>query len=53
MTGSVLIVLLGMLLVPSLGWRWMIRISIAPSLVLIFLFKVCPLSILVLWAEPS
>lgn len=55
-----LIVLLGMLLVPSLGWRWMIRISIAPSLILIFLFKV-GVSVLVLrlsrpdpslWSKP-
>lgn len=36
-----LIIILGMLLVPTLGWRWMIRVSIAPSLILIFLFKVC------------
>lgn len=42
-----LIVLLGMLLVPSLGWRWMIRVSIAPSVILIFLFKV-GVSVLVL-----
>lgn len=40
MAGSLLIILLGMLLVPSLGWRWVIRISITPSLILIFLFKV-------------
>lgn len=36
-----LIIILGMLLVPTLGWRWMIRLSVAPSLILIFLFKVC------------
>lgn len=41
MIGSMLIIILGMLLVPTLGWRWMIRVSIAPSLILIFLFKVC------------
>lgn len=40
MTGSVLIIVLGMLVVPTLGWRWMIRLSITPSIVLIFLFKV-------------
>uniref|UniRef100_A0A3Q3IV09 Major facilitator superfamily (MFS) profile domain-containing protein n=1 Tax=Monopterus albus TaxID=43700 RepID=A0A3Q3IV09_MONAL len=44
MTGSMLIILLGMLVVPTLGWRWMIRISITPSVILIFLFRVrCPL----------
>uniref|UniRef100_H3CCS1 SVOP-like n=1 Tax=Tetraodon nigroviridis TaxID=99883 RepID=H3CCS1_TETNG len=42
MAGSLLIILLGMLLVPSLGWRWVIRISITPSLILIFLFKFIP-----------
>uniref|UniRef100_A0A3Q3IV21 Major facilitator superfamily (MFS) profile domain-containing protein n=1 Tax=Monopterus albus TaxID=43700 RepID=A0A3Q3IV21_MONAL len=39
MTGSMLIILLGMLVVPTLGWRWMIRISITPSVILIFLFR--------------
>lgn len=47
MSGSMLIILLGLLLVPSLGWRWMIRVSIAPSVILIFLFKV-GVSVLVL-----
>ncbi|TNM91455.1 putative transporter SVOPL isoform X2 [Takifugu flavidus] len=42
MIGSMLIIILGMLLVPTLGWRWMIRVSIAPSLILIFLFKFIP-----------
>lgn len=40
MLGSMLIIILGMLVVPSLGWRWMIRISVAPSIILIFLFRV-------------
>lgn len=40
MIGSMLIILLGMLVVPTLGWRWMIRISVTPSIILIFLFKV-------------
>lgn len=40
MTGSMLIILLGMLVVPTMGWRWMIRLSITPSIILIFLFKV-------------
>ncbi|XP_013881342.1 putative transporter SVOPL [Austrofundulus limnaeus] len=42
MTGSVLIIVLGMLVVPTLGWRWMIRLSITPSVILIFLFKFIP-----------
>lgn len=42
MTGSMLIIILGMLVVPSLGWRWMIRLSVAPSVLLIFLFKFIP-----------
>ncbi|XP_024142485.1 putative transporter SVOPL [Oryzias melastigma] len=42
MIGSMLIIVLGMLVVPTLGWRWMIRISVTPSVVLIFLFKFIP-----------
>ncbi|XP_028254569.1 putative transporter SVOPL isoform X2 [Parambassis ranga] len=42
MMGSMLIILLGMLVVPFLGWRWMIRISVTPSIILIFLFKFIP-----------
>ncbi|XP_038564606.1 putative transporter SVOPL isoform X1 [Micropterus salmoides] len=42
MLGSMLIILLGMLVVPTLGWRWMIRISVSPSIILIFLFKFVP-----------
>ncbi|XP_041637301.1 putative transporter SVOPL [Cheilinus undulatus] len=42
MAGSMLIILLGMLLIPTLGWRWMIRISITPSIILIFLFRFIP-----------
>uniref|UniRef100_A0A8D3AHL4 Major facilitator superfamily (MFS) profile domain-containing protein n=1 Tax=Scophthalmus maximus TaxID=52904 RepID=A0A8D3AHL4_SCOMX len=42
MLGSMLIIILGMLVVPSLGWRWMIRISVAPSIILIFLFRFIP-----------
>uniref|UniRef100_A0A3Q3FFU7 SVOP-like n=1 Tax=Labrus bergylta TaxID=56723 RepID=A0A3Q3FFU7_9LABR len=40
MLGSMLIIVLGMCVVPTLGWRWMIRISVTPSIILIFLFKV-------------
>ncbi|KAF7650433.1 hypothetical protein LDENG_00126270 [Lucifuga dentata] len=42
MSGSMLIIVLGMLVVPTLGWRWMIRISVVPSIILIFLFKYVP-----------
>ncbi|XP_030005621.1 putative transporter SVOPL [Sphaeramia orbicularis] len=42
MIGSMLIIILGMLVVPTLSWRWMIRISITPSVILIFLFKYIP-----------
>ncbi|KAM9846182.1 putative transporter SVOPL isoform 2-T2 [Aulostomus maculatus] len=42
MLGSMLIIILGMLVVPTLSWRWMVRISVAPSIILIFLFKFIP-----------
>ncbi|XP_053169837.1 putative transporter SVOPL [Scomber japonicus] len=42
MTGSMLIIVLGMLVVPTMGWRWMIRLSVTPSIILIFLFKFIP-----------
>ncbi|KAM4569748.1 putative transporter SVOPL isoform 2-T3 [Odontesthes bonariensis] len=42
MMGSMLIIILGMLVVPTLGWRWMIRLSVTPSIILIFLFKFIP-----------
>uniref|UniRef100_A0A3B4AU28 Major facilitator superfamily (MFS) profile domain-containing protein n=1 Tax=Periophthalmus magnuspinnatus TaxID=409849 RepID=A0A3B4AU28_9GOBI len=42
MLGAMLIIILGMLVVPTLGWRWMIRISVTPSVILIFLFKFIP-----------
>ncbi|XP_070785149.1 putative transporter SVOPL isoform X1 [Enoplosus armatus] len=42
MMGSMLIIILGMVVVPTLGWRWMIRISVTPSVILIFLFKFIP-----------
>uniref|UniRef100_A0A3B4UAU4 SVOP-like n=1 Tax=Seriola dumerili TaxID=41447 RepID=A0A3B4UAU4_SERDU len=42
MLGSMLIIILGMLVVPVLGWRWMIRMSVTPSVLLIFLFKFIP-----------
>lgn len=42
MIGSMLIIILGMLVVPTLGWRWMIRFSVTPSIILIFLFRYVP-----------
>ncbi|XP_077449444.1 putative transporter SVOPL isoform X2 [Stigmatopora argus] len=42
MLGSVLIIFLGMLVVPTLGWRWMIRLSVVPSIFLLFLFRFIP-----------
>ncbi|XP_034058156.1 putative transporter SVOPL isoform X3 [Gymnodraco acuticeps] len=42
MIGSMLIIVLGMLVVPSFGWRWMIRLSVTPSIILLFLFKFIP-----------
>ncbi|XP_031414596.1 putative transporter SVOPL [Clupea harengus] len=42
MFGSMLIIVLGMTVIPTLGWRWMIRISIVPSIILILLFKFIP-----------
>ncbi len=40
MLGSMLIIILGMTVVPTMGWRWMIRFSIIPSIILIGLFMV-------------
>ncbi|XP_049329213.1 putative transporter SVOPL [Astyanax mexicanus] len=45
MVGSLLIIILGMTVVPTLGWRWMIRFSIIPSLILIGLFQFIPESV--------
>uniref|UniRef100_W5NJX4 SVOP-like n=2 Tax=Lepisosteus oculatus TaxID=7918 RepID=W5NJX4_LEPOC len=42
MLGAVLMVFLAMTVIPSLGWRWMIRISIIPSIILMFLFQFIP-----------
>lgn len=42
MLGSMLIIILGMTVVPTLGWRWMIRFSMAPSIILLFLFRYIP-----------
>ncbi|MBN3304524.1 SVOPL protein, partial [Amia calva] len=42
MLGAVFMVLLGMTVIPTLGWRWMIRLSIIPSLILLVLFQFIP-----------
>ncbi|KAL6460251.1 hypothetical protein MHYP_G00320100 [Metynnis hypsauchen] len=42
MIGSLLIIILGMTVVPTLGWRWMIRLSVIPGLILIGLFQFIP-----------
>ncbi|XP_017554317.1 putative transporter SVOPL isoform X2 [Pygocentrus nattereri] len=42
MMGSLLIIILGMTVVPTLGWRWMIRLSVVPGLILIGLFQLIP-----------
>uniref|UniRef100_A0A4W5L8A6 SVOP-like n=1 Tax=Hucho hucho TaxID=62062 RepID=A0A4W5L8A6_9TELE len=42
MVGSMLIILLGMTVVPTLGWRWMIRLSVIPSVLLLLLFQLIP-----------
>lgn len=42
MLGSMLIIVLGMTVVPTMGWRWMIRFSVIPSLILIGLFMFIP-----------
>uniref|UniRef100_A0A8C9RDA8 SVOP-like n=1 Tax=Scleropages formosus TaxID=113540 RepID=A0A8C9RDA8_SCLFO len=40
MVGSMLIIILGLTVVPTMGWRWMIRFSVVPSIVLLGLFQV-------------
>ncbi|KAJ8382707.1 hypothetical protein SKAU_G00034850 [Synaphobranchus kaupii] len=42
MAGSMLIIVLGMTVVPVMGWRWMIRLSVIPSFILMLLFQVIP-----------
>ncbi|XP_062861353.1 putative transporter SVOPL [Trichomycterus rosablanca] len=42
MLGSMLIIILGMTVVPTMGWRWMIRLSVIPGVVLIGLFQLIP-----------
>ncbi|KAL0962681.1 hypothetical protein UPYG_G00343920 [Umbra pygmaea] len=42
MIGSMLIIVLGMTVVPTLGWRWMIRLSVIPSIFILILFQFIP-----------
>ncbi|XP_053364813.1 putative transporter SVOPL [Clarias gariepinus] len=42
MLGSLLIIILGMTVVPTMGWRWMIRFSVIPGVLLIILFQFIP-----------
>ncbi|XP_018602612.1 putative transporter SVOPL isoform X1 [Scleropages formosus] len=42
MVGSMLIIILGLTVVPTMGWRWMIRFSVVPSIVLLGLFQFIP-----------
>ncbi|XP_060759336.1 putative transporter SVOPL isoform X2 [Neoarius graeffei] len=45
MLGSMFIIILGMTVVPTMGWRWMIRFSVIPSVLLIILFQFIPESV--------
>ncbi|XP_041114457.1 putative transporter SVOPL [Polyodon spathula] len=40
--GSLMVIVLGLAVVPTYGWRWLIRISTIPSIILIVLFKFIP-----------
>ncbi|XP_051784655.1 putative transporter SVOPL isoform X1 [Erpetoichthys calabaricus] len=40
--GSLLVIVLAFAIIPSFGWRWLIRISTIPSIILIVLFKFIP-----------
>ncbi|XP_078424637.1 putative transporter SVOPL isoform X1 [Cetorhinus maximus] len=40
--GSTIEILLAYLIIPTLGWRWLVRISTIPSIVLLVLFKCIP-----------
>uniref|UniRef100_A0A4W3HM47 SVOP-like n=1 Tax=Callorhinchus milii TaxID=7868 RepID=A0A4W3HM47_CALMI len=40
--GSTLEILLAYLIIPTLGWRWLVRISTFPSIVLLVVFKCIP-----------
>uniref|UniRef100_UPI00398E7F30 putative transporter SVOPL n=1 Tax=Pristiophorus japonicus TaxID=55135 RepID=UPI00398E7F30 len=40
--GSTIEILLAYLIVPTLGWRWLVRISTIPSIILLVVFKCIP-----------
>lgn len=42
LTGSTIEILLAYLIVPTLGWRWLVRISTIPSIILLLVFKCIP-----------
>ncbi|XP_069758707.1 putative transporter SVOPL [Narcine bancroftii] len=42
LTGSTAEILLAYLIVPTLGWRWLVRISTLPSIILLVVFKCIP-----------
>ncbi|XP_078273114.1 putative transporter SVOPL isoform X3 [Rhinoraja longicauda] len=42
LTGSTIEILLAYLIVPTLGWRWLVRISTLPSIILLVVFKCIP-----------
>ncbi|XP_017948082.2 putative transporter SVOPL [Xenopus tropicalis] len=42
LTGSLLIIGLGSVLIPTLGWRWLIRFASIPGIILILVFKFIP-----------
>ncbi|XP_067856006.1 putative transporter SVOPL [Heptranchias perlo] len=40
--GSTIAILLAYLIIPTLGWRWLVRISTIPSVILLVVFKYIP-----------
>ncbi|XP_048404492.1 putative transporter SVOPL isoform X1 [Stegostoma tigrinum] len=40
--GSIIEILLAYLIIPTLGWRWLVRISTVPSIILLVVFKCIP-----------
>ncbi|XP_067907151.1 putative transporter SVOPL isoform X4 [Heterodontus francisci] len=40
--GSTIEILLAYLIIPTLGWRWLVRISTIPSIILLVVFKCIP-----------
>ncbi|XP_062914333.1 putative transporter SVOPL isoform X3 [Mobula hypostoma] len=42
LTGSTIEILLAYLIIPTLGWQWLVRISTLPSIILLVVFKCIP-----------